>query len=262
MGRVAEGWTASSLAEQHMRGRRYSRLDDFRVEHILLGGTQDLDGGTAVTGLPRWRQQVQYAVGHTLNDYYSLQPEVRRETPVQFLMERRWPPKGTAFSSLLHYWDVKTRVADELMRIASVNHLEDIPIKLYEQWHVPVPELSLELAMIFQLAWGSKAEGRCLNIQKFMVSSHEDVVTAFLHMSNVFCHYAYGEPAERIEIYSLLDGRRHLFDGTCVSLAESVDYVRLLAVFLKKNESPELAVRFGNRKNERTELASGGSMLM
>lgn len=228
----------------------------------MLGGAENPEGGIPATGLPRWRQQVQYAVGHTLNDYYSLQPEVRRETPVQFLLERRWPPKGTAFSSLLHYWDVKTKVADELMRIVSVNHLQDVPVKRYEQWHIPVPELSIELGMIFQLAWSSNTEGRCLNIQKFMVNGHEDVITGFLHMSNVFCHYAYGQPAERIEIYSLLDGRRHLFDGAGVSLSESNDYVRLLSVFLKQNEAKPNASKVGDRSNEKLEASCGGFWLM
>lgn len=264
MGRVADSWTAGCLAAQQrqVREQRYSRLEDFRMEHIMLGGTEISGGSAPATGLPRWSQQVQYAVGHTLNDYYSLQPEVRRETPVQFLLERRWPPQGTAFTSLLHYWDVKTKIADELMRIVSVNHLQDVPVKLYEQWHVQVPELSIELAMIFQLAWNSRDAGRCLKIQKFLVGSHEDVITGFLHMSNVFCHYAYGQPAESIEVYSLLDGRRHLFDGAGISLAESMDYVRLLAVFLKQNEAEQQVSKVGNRRNEKLEASCGGFGLM
>lgn len=69
----------------------------------MLGGAENLSSGAPATGLPRWRQQVQYAVGHTLNDFYSLLPEVRRETPIQFLLERRWPPRGMLF---LHYCNI------------------------------------------------------------------------------------------------------------------------------------------------------------
>lgn len=241
---------------------RYARLNDFRMEHIMLGGAAALAGGGAATGLPLWRQQVQYAVGHTLNDFYSLQPEVRRETPIQFLLERRWPPKGNAFPSLMHYWDVKTAVGDELMRIAPGNHIREIPVMLYEQWHTPVPELGIELAMIFQLAWNSEAGGRCLNIQKFMLSGNEDVITGFLHMANVFCHKAYGEPAETIEIYSLMDGRRHIFDGAGVPLGESLDYVRLLSVFLTQEAAADHNVSVGDRRNEKSEASCGGFGLM
>lgn len=254
-GSLAEGRTSAPVTQ-------YTRLNDFRMEHIMLGGAAVPDSGAAATGLPRWRQQVQYAIGHTLNDFYSLQPEVRRETPIQFLLERRWPPKGNAFPSLMHYWDVKTAVGDELMRIAPCNHVREIPVMLYEQWHIPVPELAIELAMIFQLVWNSEVTGRCLNIQKFMVSGNEEVITGFLHMANVFCHKAYGEPAETIEIYSLMDGRRHIFDGAGVPLEESLDYVRLLSVFLSQEDSADHNVSVGDRRNEKSEASFGGFGLM
>lgn len=247
------GGAAGSVTGTAQGTEAYPRLCDYRVEHILLGGALQPESAAAATGLPRWRQQVQYAVGHTLNDFYSLRPEVRRETPVQFLLERRWPPKGDAFPSLLHYWDVKTAVADELMRIVSQNHLQDTPVKLYEQWHVAVPELRLELALIFQLAWGSAAPGRCLSIQKFMVNVSKEVICGFRHMANVFCHMAYGLPAERIEIYSLLDGARFVYDGDSFSLQESLDYVRLLAVFLEPEVNKPLAINSEGRRNERRE---------
>ncbi|WP_150273717.1 hypothetical protein [Paenibacillus tepidiphilus] len=259
MGRAAGGLMPHRPEQQVFR---YSRINDFRAEHMMLSGAGNPASGGTGTGLPVWRQQVQYAVGHTLNDFYSLQPEVRRETPIQFLLERRWPPKGNAFPSLMHYWDVKTAIADELMRIVSGNHLPDIPVKLYEQWHVQVPELEIELAMIFQLVWNSQMSGRCLKIQKFMVSGQEDLITGFLHMSNVFCHKAYGKPAETVEVFSLLDGARHCYDGSGISLTESLDYVRLLAVTLKLEEEAEQAARLGGRAAERPAACFGGYGLM
>ncbi|WP_157261253.1 hypothetical protein [Paenibacillus wynnii] len=240
----------------------YRRLHDYRVEHILLDRTYFSGRSPSATGLPRWRQQVQYAVGHTLNDFYSLHPDVRRETPIQFLLERRWPPKGASFSSLMNYWDIKTRIADELMRIASINHLQDIPVKLYEQWFVLVPELKIELSIIFQLAWKSQLRGRSLHVQKFMVTADEEVISGFFHMVNVFCHYAYGEPPEQVEIYSLMDGRRHTFDGNSIELAKSLDYVRLLSVFLELDEVSNCALTCSGRKSEKNEDAYGRFGLM
>lgn len=241
---------------------RYRRLNDYRMEHIMLGGAEVTGSGAPATGLPRWRQQVQYAVGHTLNDFYSLRPEVRRETPVQFLLERRWPLKGNAFPSLMHYWDVKQAVADELMRIVAGSHTGEIPVMRFEQWHVSVRELEIELAVIFQLAWNSELAGRSLNIQKFMVHADQQVMTGFLHMANVFCHKAYGKPAETIAIYSLLDGRRQLYDGADMPLQESLDYVRLLSVFLEREEQAEGCVKCSNRRSDRDEAQVRGYGLM
>lgn len=219
----------------------------------MLGGPELSGSGEPATGLPRWRQQVQYAVGHTLNDFYSLPPEVRRETPVQFLLERRWPPKGNAFPSLMHYWDVKQTVGDELTRIVAANHTGERPVMLYEQWYIPVPELEIELAIIFQLAWNAGQEGRCLNIQKFVVKGDEAVITGFLHMVNVFCHFAFGKPADTIGVYSLMDGKRHVFDGAGIPLQQSLDYVRLLSVFLEQKEHAEGWIKYGSRRNDRDE---------
>lgn len=233
---------------------QYKRLHDYRIEHIMLGGAVNLSKGGPATGLSRWRQQVQYAVGHTLNDFYSLQPEVRNETPIQFLLERRWPPRGDAFPSLLQYWDIKTSIADELMRIASVNHLEELPVMLYEQWHVPVPELRLELSMITQLAWASTHSCQSLNIQKFMVNSNADINMAFVHMTNVFCHHAYGRPAESVEIYALLEGRKYRFDTQAFTYKESLDYVRLLSVFLEEESTKDGSLDCSNRRSERGEV--------
>lgn len=230
---VAAGMTSSGDRSASIP---YSRLNDFRMEYILQGGVEEACGKTCCCGIPRWKQQAQYAVGHTLNDYYSLRPEVRSLTPVQFLLERRWPPHDKAFDSWMHYWDVKTALADELTRIVSVNHPEEIPVMLYEQWHVPVPELGLELAMIFQLAWQSAREDRSLKLQKLMVHGNEEAITGFLHMANLFCHKAYGKPPESVEVFALLDGKRHCYEGSAFTLAESLDYVRLLSVFLN-NES-------------------------
>ena len=240
----------------------YRRLHDYRMEHIMLGGAENSSSGAPSTGLPRWRQQVQYAVGHTLNDFYGLPPEVRRETPVQFLLERRWPPKGGAFPSLMQYWDVKQAVADELIRIVAGNHTGELPVMRYEQWHVPVPELSVELSVIFQLSWASRQKGRSLSIQKFMVHGNEEVISGFLHMANLFCHTAYGEPADTIEIYSLLDGRNHRFDGGDLPLQESLDYVQLLSVFLEREAGAQGCPGCGGGKNERDDSILRGYGLM
>ncbi|WP_405114548.1 hypothetical protein MHH28_10275 [Paenibacillus sp. FSL K6-1217] len=259
MGAAAGAFTGTKPDAEAVR---YRRLNDYRMEHIMLGGAEGAGSGASATGLPRWRQQVQYAVGHTLNDFYSLRPEVRRETPVQFLLERRWPPKGNAFASLLHYWEVKQAVADELMRIVADSFTAELPVMRFEQWHIPVRELEIELAVIFQLAWNSELAGRSLNIQKFMVHANPQVITGFLHMANVFCHKAYGQPAETIAIYSLLDGRRHLHDGAGMPLQKSLDYVRLLSVFLEREEHAEGCAECSRGRSDRDESLVRGYGLM
>ncbi|MDT3426736.1 hypothetical protein J2Z22_002270 [Paenibacillus forsythiae] len=206
---------------------RLPKFHDYIVERALLDMAETNGGGN---GLPLWRQQVQYAVGHTLNDYYSLTPGVRAQTPVQFLLERRWPPGFRSFSSMMHYWHVKNRICDTLVRLVGSSHEREVPFMLYEQWHVPVPELQMDLSIIFQLVWHSGGRGGSLNVQKFMVCGNADVARGFIHMANVFCRKTYGAPPESVEIHFLMEGERRRYDGNMYSLEASLDYLRLLSV--------------------------------
>ncbi|WP_052410254.1 hypothetical protein [Paenibacillus durus] len=206
---------------------RLPKFHDYIVERTLLDMAEVSAGGKE---LPLWRQQVQYAVGHTLNDYYSLTPEVRRETPIQFLLERRWPLRVQLFPSLMHYWEVKNTISDALVRLVSSCHEGEIPFMLYEQWYVPVPELQMDLSIIFQLVWHSRRRGSGLNVQKFMVCGNEEVARGFIHMANVFCRKTFGAPPESVEIHYLMEEERRLYDGNAYTLEASLDYLRLLAV--------------------------------
>ncbi|AHV97993.1 hypothetical protein [Paenibacillus sabinae] len=206
---------------------RLPKLYDYVVERALLDMAEQCACGGK--GLPLWRQQVQYAVGHTLNDYYSLTPEVRRQTPIQFLLERRWPPSARCFLSLSHYWEVKDTICDELIRMTSGSERDEMPFMLYEQWYVPVPELQMNLSMIFHLVWHARREGSGLKVQKYMVRRNEEVVSAFLHMTNVFCRKAYGRPPECVEIHFLMDKEMRRYEGDSLTLEASLDYLRLLS---------------------------------
>ncbi|MNW70277.1 hypothetical protein D3C74_495220 [compost metagenome] len=59
-----------------------------------------------------------------------------------------------------------------------------------------------------------------------------------------------------------MDGRRHIFDGAGVPLAESLDYVQLLAVFLTQEDSADQNLSVGDRRNEKSEASFGGFGLM
>lgn len=81
-------------------------------------------------------------------------------------------------------------------------------------------------------------------------------------MTNVFCYAAYGEPAETVEIYSLLEGRKYSYKGNAVPYKESLDYVRLLSVFLEQEVHADGSLNCSDRRNDRGEANVGGFGLM
>lgn len=220
------------------------RLHDYQAEHMLYGCCgASCPGKSGSTALPRWRQQAQYAAGHTLNDFFSLPPEVRSYTPIQPILHRRWPPNSGAFLSRAHSREIQSGVADGLIAFIAGSHAKEVPLMLYEQWHVPVPALGLELSMIIQLAWASATKPGTIVIEKYMVGMDENVVQAFFHMCHVFCVEAFGSPPSSIEICSLLGGERRIYEPAAYPYRESLDYVRLLALMLEEAQEDRQPVK-------------------
>ncbi|MDP1508610.1 hypothetical protein L8C07_04870 [Paenibacillus sp. CMAA1739] len=175
-----------------------------------------------------WRQRVQYAIGHALNEYFGMEVEVRREVPVQYVLEKWWPKQSNSFDSLFHYWDVKSKVSGELSKVCALNNDLWMPVMLYEQFCTVVPELEVDISLIIQAAWQLSEQADSLLIQKYMVDYNPNVISTFQHLTNVFCYYAFGALPQLIEVYCLLEGKKVRFLPGSTSLQQSLDYVQLL----------------------------------
>ncbi|GIO38391.1 hypothetical protein J41TS12_32520 [Paenibacillus antibioticophila] len=174
-----------------------------------------------------WQQRVQYAIGHTINDYFTLSPAFRLHTSIQILLNRRWPRELSGFSDLTHYWEVYNRMVENLTLVTGMM-IYDYPVALYENWTTEATELDMRLSLIVQAVWQEHGNPLQMKVQKFLVEEDEGIVDAFVHMVNVFWHSAFGRPPGEIEVYALMEGRRHSFTGESLSLSKSSDYVRLL----------------------------------
>ena len=176
-----------------------------------------------------WQNRVQYAVSYAINDYYTLEPAVRLHTPIQVLLNRRWPRNKDDFPDPLHYWKVYNDIVGQLIRISEPDIYEH-PIALYEKWDTQVAELDLHLSVIFQTVWQrSKDQKPWITVQKFLVEDHPELVKAFTHMANVFWNSAFGGPPDQIEVFALLDDRKYTITKERLDLNQSLDYVYLLA---------------------------------
>ncbi|CAM4453888.1 hypothetical protein U9M73_21705 [Paenibacillus phoenicis] len=174
-----------------------------------------------------WQQRVQYAVGHAINDYFTLLPAVRLHTPIQVLLNRRWPRNQRDFPDPLFYWQVYHRMVSELTFITGTR-IYEYPLALYENWGTHVAGLDLHLSIIFQAVWQERGNPDWVTVQKFLVEENESITQAFVHLVNVFWHSAFGRPPGDIEVYALMEGRRQVIPGESLDLQESLDYVWLL----------------------------------
>lgn len=182
-----------------------------------------------------WQQSIQYAVGHTINDYFTLSPAFRLHTSIQILLNRRWPRDQSSFPDPTVYWQVYHQVVEHLSLVTGMM-IYDYPVALYENWQTEVPGLDMQLSLIVQAVWQQRGNPLQMKVQKFLVEDDPEVVDAFVHLVNVFWHSAFGCPPGEIEVYTLLEGRRYSFAGESLSLSKSSDYVNLLVTAWEREE--------------------------
>ena len=91
----------------------------------------------------------------------------------------------------------------------------------------------MELSQIFHLV-SADAEGAADDyfVQKFVVDADVDSLDLLFHMTSVFCVSAFEKLPTRIEVLSLLSGKRCLFKPDEASLKQSYDFMYLVKSLL------------------------------
>ncbi|MBP1992451.1 hypothetical protein [Paenibacillus eucommiae] len=180
-----------------------------------------------------WRQLVQYAVSHTIKDYYTLPASQRKSLNVADLVNRHWSNRGYKFESREHFWEIKRKVISHLSNTLTSQQHEENPMVLFEKWDTYVSRLDLQMSLIFQAIFGHpNASNSAYTVQKFIVDNDDEVITAFQHMAAVFCFSAFARLPEKIEVFTILDGKKRTFYPDEHTIEASMDYMRLIRDFL------------------------------
>ncbi|GGO03978.1 hypothetical protein [Saccharibacillus kuerlensis] len=205
-------------------------LKDYRLESWLASGRypqREIRSNRGTREDYHWTQRVQYAVGHAVNRFYSIQPEFRSQADTAELVDYRWPRKISYFDSEKSYWELKDRVTDHLASFFASNGYEgQRPVMLYEQFETEVTDLGIDLSMVFQAVWQNE-NLTGLHLQKFVVDYDPEVLDGYRHAARVFCREAFGSDPETIEIYKVLSGERIELDLKGIPYEKSLDYLRL-----------------------------------
>lgn len=218
---------ALPLAGGDLTHMTMKQVADYELEGWIRSYKLTAGNGRGCRHRMTWQQRVQYAVGHVINDYFTLPPAVRLQTPVQVLLNRRWSRELGGFSDLTHYRKVYNLILENLTLVTGMM-IYDYPVALYENWSTVITELEMELSLIVQAVWQERGNSMQMKVQKFLVEDDPEVVDAFVHLVNVFWHSAFGCPPGEIEVYALLEGRRYSFTGESLILSKSEDYLSLL----------------------------------
>lgn len=211
------------------------RLEDYKLEELLRSPERfaKIQSGSKRDSGVNWRQMVQFAAMHSVNDFYKLPAEARTRVTVEAAVERWWTNRNYKFHSNEHFLQMKQAVISNLGAFLVDEPCCSTPIILFEQLTAYIDELDMELSQIFHVV-SEDAEGAADDfiVQKFAVDTDADSLDLLFHMTSVFCANAFEKLPARIEVLSLLSGKRILFKPDAASLKRSYDFMYLVKSLL------------------------------
>ena len=202
-------------------------IEDYRLEELLRAPETFLrlsaDGMTAKD--LNWRHLVQHSIGHTINAYFQMPPEEREYVSVRDIVEQRYTSQITKFESGQHYLRVREKLLAHLVPLLEARKAIR-PVILFESHRTHLPELDLELSVIFQLMFESDSGGWVL--EKVIADEDRNVCESYRHLAIAFCHQAFSRLPERIVTHCVLSGRSYVTLPYAGMLQEAHDYLRLV----------------------------------
>ncbi|KRE46774.1 hypothetical protein [Paenibacillus sp. Soil522] len=211
------------------------RIEDYKLEELLRCPERfaKMKSGRKRERGVNWRQMVQFAASHSVNDYYRLPEEARTQEAIEASVEHWWTNRNYKFHSDEHYLQMKQLVKAHLTAFLLDGSCPGMPIVFYEQMTTYVDELDLEISQIFHLI-SADNEGAADDyiVQKLAVDTDQDALDLLFHMTSVFCMNAFEKLPARIEVLSLQSGRRTVFVPDEASLERSYDYMYLIKSLL------------------------------
>ncbi|MBY0096110.1 PD-(D/E)XK nuclease family protein [Mesobacillus maritimus] len=194
----------------------------FYYQHIL-----SLDSSQV-----KWRQVVQSIINKVVYSFYLLPANEQNTLHVLKLVDHYWKnmnPK--AFESKVHYYMVLAKTTDQLLQFLVPKTEQVPPLFLYKKMNTYVEELESDLSLTFELVeWTNNS----FKVKKFLVEADEEMVHLYLHMLVVFSDKAFKKLPEKIEIITLLDGKKHSFSPSKSNVDQGILYLNKMKIFLKQ----------------------------
>jgi hypothetical protein len=182
-----------------------------------------------------WRQMVQQVVNQVVYSYFQLPLDQRHSTNVLSLIERHWSKIPLRlFDSRIHYYLVAAKITDYLMQHLTAETETRPPLFLFEKFKTHIQEMDVDLSLTFDVAeWSSSS----FVVKKYLVEANEEMLKLYFLLTVVFSEKVFQKIPERIDVITLLDGKKHTFFPTEENIEEGISYLQLLKHLLSDSAS-------------------------
>ncbi|TBL72381.1 hypothetical protein [Paenibacillus thalictri] len=191
---------------------------------------------TSSSGLD-WKQLVQYAASHTVNQYFSLPVSRRTPEAIAHFVEKYWTNRVNKFQSPEHFRLIKMNVTAKLTRfLGQAKHLT--PMVLFESFPTYIEELGLEIAYIVQaLSVNAAGINAPYTIHKYAVDVTTDMLLLVQHLTVVCCSKAFASLPQSIVVNCVTSGCSYVCYAKDMDLEKSLDYIRLMVSAMAETDS-------------------------
>ncbi|WHX98409.1 hypothetical protein [Neobacillus sp. DY30] len=173
-----------------------------------------------------WRQVVQHVVNKVVYSFFQLPAEQRHSGKVLMLVDHYWSNVSPQlFESRIHYYLVVAQITDYLIQHIDVESKESPPLFLFEKLTTYIDELDVDLSLTFDVAEWSDSS---FVIKKYLVDATPEMLMLYYHLSIVFSEKVLNRTPKRIEVVTLLDGKKHVFTPTAEDLQEGLNYLQVM----------------------------------
>lgn len=182
-----------------------------------------------------WRQIVQHVVNRVVHSYYQLPVEHRHTVQILTLIDHYWSKVSPQiFESRFQYYMVVAKITDYLMENLTANTKNEPPLFLFERFNTYVDDLDVNLSLTFDVAEWSDSS---FIIKKYLVESTPEMLTLYYHLSIVFSEKVLKRRPKRMEVVTLMDGKKHIFIPTSEDIEEGLKYLQFMKYLIEDPSS-------------------------
>jgi hypothetical protein len=173
-----------------------------------------------------WRQVVQHVVNKVVYAFYKLPAEHRHSGKLLTLIDEYWRKVSPQlFESRIQYYTVIAKITDYLLTHVQAESKKSPPLFLFEKLTTYIEELDVDLSLTFDVAEWSDSS---IVIKKYLVDATPEMLTLYYHLSIVFSEKILKRTPKKVEVVTLLDGKKHVFIPTPEDLHEGLNYLQVM----------------------------------
>ncbi|NSL50222.1 hypothetical protein [Calidifontibacillus erzurumensis] len=178
------------------------------------------------------RKIVQQVINQVIKEYYLLLPEMKNKFNFLKLIDKYWKNiHPNIFESRADYYIHLAKITDHLLQFLTVDRQKRPPLFLYQTFNAYIEDLGTELSLTFEVGEWTKDS---FIVKKFLVEADEYLMNLYHNLIVVFSHEAFGKLPEKIEMITLLEGKKHTLPVTSEQVTRGKQYLSLLKNFLKQ----------------------------